>query len=678
MIRLFTLFVLVSVWTSLVLQELPVKKVVIYKNGISYVERETTLNGSGQVSLKFKARQMRDVLKTLFAVPLQEGFIQNIDYQTEDPISKKLEDIYISLPNINTLSELLKSFQSIKIKIARGEDSESVTVLGLEIKKTQTKEGSIIEEPLLIYLDSSGRVASMDISALSFTIEDEKMKKDFEKLLQVLNSSKYADQKNISIYYKNFENSPLRVGYVIESPIWKTTYRLFLDSKPSALLQSFAIVENNTLDDWKDVNIVLVGSGPFSYLVDLYTTIIPSRPTISIEELFGIMKGKPPMIYYDERFQYPSRFRKKDMKKNVRAESEEVEQRVASLDRAMPQQLGEIVTKGLQALSRGKELGEYFSYEITQPVTILSGNAGLVNILTENIEGEKIVYYDEAQSPDVFNAFYLKNNTKKVLDNGFVTFFEGESTVGEGYLKTQLKSNDKEIITYGIEKSINVETKMGSTRSGYTSVKLVNGILTAQYYYYDEKKYKIFNKSQKPYTMIIDYHKRNDMELVQPTDATIREDLPNIYRFRIDLQPNFTTEFKVVERKLMYEYIGFDMSNIERIAYFLASEKLTPTAKKVVEDSLKILKEITNIEVEINSLLKRNSYLNEQLRIIRENIYALNTGNPQEANIRAKHVTNLDKYVTEYEQNENKRYGLANKKNQLLGDLRKLIESYSE
>ncbi|MFN7181798.1 MAG: hypothetical protein ACK4NF_03855 [Planctomycetota bacterium] len=661
MVRIISFLMVVAV-TILISEELPVKKVVIYKNGICYVERETILNGSGVVVLKFKAHQMKDILKTLFALPLQQGSIQNIDYQSEEPLSKKLEDIKIPLPQVNTLTSLLQGLQGAKIII---NGTETVTVLGIEIKKTQTKDGNILEQPLLVHIDSYGRIATMNIEFLNFTIEDQNIRNDFEKLVGILNSTKYADQKNVSIYYKDFANSPLRVGYVIESPIWKTTYRVFLDAKPSPLLQSFAIIENNTLDDWKDVKVVIVGSGPFSYLVDLYTAIIPSRPTVSIEELFGIVRGggvKREPVWGDRSTQAHEKFAA------LRSADEG----------AKKEALGEIVEKGLRATAEGKNLGEYFSYEITEPVTILRGNAGLVNILSENIEGEKILYYDESQSRDVFNAFLLKNNTKNVLDNGFVTFFEGQSTVGEGYLKRQLKSGEKEIITYGIEKSINVETNIATTSSGYTSIKLTNGVLTAQYYSYLEKKYKIFNKTQKLYTIIIDYPKNIDYELVEPKDANIREDLPALYRFRVSLQPGSTTEFKVVERQLMSEYIYLDISNINTISYLLSSGKLSPAAKKIVEECAKILKEIETIEEEVRKINNRNNYLSEYLKTIRNNIETLTTANPEEAKIRAKHIANLDKFMTEYEENGNKLEELGDRKRKLLEDLRNLISSYSE
>ena len=42
----------------------------------------------------------------------------------------------------------------------------------------------------------------------------------------------------------------VQVGYVIEAPIWKTSYRLVLDDKEKPYLQGWAMVENPTDEDW--------------------------------------------------------------------------------------------------------------------------------------------------------------------------------------------------------------------------------------------------------------------------------------------------------------------------------------------------------------------------------------------------------------------------------------------
>ena len=83
----------------------------------------------------------------------------------------------------------------------------------------------------------------------------------------------------------------VRVGYVIENPIWKTSYRLVLgkEKEDKPFLQGWAVVENATDEDWKDVRMALVAGRPISFQMDLYTPLYVPRPTV-VPELFASLR----------------------------------------------------------------------------------------------------------------------------------------------------------------------------------------------------------------------------------------------------------------------------------------------------------------------------------------------------------------------------------------------------
>src|SRR5207237_5669142 len=88
----------------------------------------------------------------------------------------------------------------------------------------------------------------------------------------------------------------VRIGYVVESPIWKTSYRLLLDDgKSRGQLQGWAIVENQTESDWNNASLALVSGRPISFMMDLYQPLYATRPTV-VPELFA---GLRPQVYAD-------------------------------------------------------------------------------------------------------------------------------------------------------------------------------------------------------------------------------------------------------------------------------------------------------------------------------------------------------------------------------------------
>ena len=62
----------------------------------------------------------------------------------------------------------------------------------------------------------------------------------------------------MSLHFAGDGKRKVQVGYVIEAPIWKTSYRLVLGEKEKPYLQGWAMVENPTDEDWAGVKMALI------------------------------------------------------------------------------------------------------------------------------------------------------------------------------------------------------------------------------------------------------------------------------------------------------------------------------------------------------------------------------------------------------------------------------------
>jgi hypothetical protein len=74
---------------------LPVKRVVLYKNGIGYFEHSTRVHGNQDLTIDFTTAQLNDVLKSLTAVDLGEGRISGV--QLYRPATRAPEDLASAL-----------------------------------------------------------------------------------------------------------------------------------------------------------------------------------------------------------------------------------------------------------------------------------------------------------------------------------------------------------------------------------------------------------------------------------------------------------------------------------------------------------------------------------------------------------------------------------------------------
>src|SRR5262249_29909974 len=89
--------------------------------------------------------------------------------------------------------------------------------------------------------------------------------------------------------------------YVVQTPVWKTSYRLVLSDAGAPYLQGWAIVENTTDEDWDSVRLALISGRPISFIMDLYQPLYAPRPEVQPElylslrpQVYGGAMEQPP------------------------------------------------------------------------------------------------------------------------------------------------------------------------------------------------------------------------------------------------------------------------------------------------------------------------------------------------------------------------------------------------
>lgn len=79
----------------------------------------------------------------------------------------------------------------------------------------------------------------------------------------------------------------LRVSYVTEAPSWKPSYRVVLGKDGKVALQGWAIVDNTSGEDWKNVKLGVGASSAMSFRFDLKGLRVVQRETLRETELFA-------------------------------------------------------------------------------------------------------------------------------------------------------------------------------------------------------------------------------------------------------------------------------------------------------------------------------------------------------------------------------------------------------
>jgi hypothetical protein len=76
--------------------------------------------------------------------------------------------------------------------------------------------------------------------------------------------------------------------YVTESPAWKPSYRVVVGDKGKVLIEGWAIVDNTSGEDWKDVRVGVGSSSALSFRYDLWSVRQVQRTTLQDAEQFAV------------------------------------------------------------------------------------------------------------------------------------------------------------------------------------------------------------------------------------------------------------------------------------------------------------------------------------------------------------------------------------------------------
>jgi hypothetical protein len=268
-------------------EKLPVRRVVLYKNGVGYFEHLGHVTGNQDVHIDFTSAQLNDVVKSLTVLDLSGGRITGVDYNSEAPLARRLATLRLALGEKPTQADFLGALRGATIEVRSGNGGPITGKLLSVERKTRASASFTVETDEISVITDSGEVRSVDLTpATSVRILDRDLQIEVGKYLGLVAAAREQDVRRMSISTTGAGERNLYVSYISEVPIWKTTYRIVLSSKAEKkpLLQGWAIVDNTVGEDWNNVALSLVAGAPQSFIQQLSEPYYGRRPVVALPE----------------------------------------------------------------------------------------------------------------------------------------------------------------------------------------------------------------------------------------------------------------------------------------------------------------------------------------------------------------------------------------------------------
>jgi Carboxypeptidase regulatory-like domain len=266
---------------------LPVRRVVLYKNGVGYFEHLGRVRGSQTVHVDFTSAQLNDVLKSLTALDLSGGRITGVDYNSEAPLARRLSTLRLALGEKPSMADFLAALRGARVEV-RGASGPALAgkLLSVE-RKTRTSSNWTVETDEISLITDTGEVRSVDLNpTTSVRIAEHDLQTEVGKYLGLIASARDQDVRRMTLSTTGTGERNLYVSYISEVPIWKTTYRIVLPTRAEKkpLLQGWAVVDNTVGEDWNDVELSLVAGAPHSFIQQLSEPFYGRRPVVALPE----------------------------------------------------------------------------------------------------------------------------------------------------------------------------------------------------------------------------------------------------------------------------------------------------------------------------------------------------------------------------------------------------------
>ncbi|MCW5962703.1 MAG: hypothetical protein KIT83_01585 [Bryobacterales bacterium] len=619
-------------------QELPVQRVVIYKNGVAYVERAGAVSGTNSVSLSFRAEEMTDILKSL-SISAEGGAVERVRFSTDESLDEKLKAFPFRIQPGRGITPLLDALRGARIQAERGADAVAGVILSAQEVPATAQQPA---RDLVTLLEDNGSINTFEVLSLNrLRFQEAKLQQQMVDYLRIVNEARNQERRGLTIDLAGTAARRLSARYMTPMPVWKSSYRIVFPNTGKAVLEGWAVVDNTSGEDWSNVSLALVSGKPVSFLTNLYSPVHVNRPYV---ELPGISAVGP--ITYES--QMRSQVAMADAgpvgggimggvagglvgrsRSSMPPPSPAAPQAEKSVGAYMGSE--DLRESAIAATATGIEAGALFSYEFPGRVNVRKGESVMLPFVQKPVSATRLLIFSDRQA--VRNhpmlAFELENDSGLTLDGGPVTVFDGGEYAGEALFETTVK-DEKRLLSYGVDLGTNIRLEPTSGTRNIQQVRIQRGVMTVSLRARSNLKYTASNSDGRAKTLLVERPVIANYEVVSPQPVA-KTSTAN--RFRLEIPASGSANIEIVEEFPHTDVVQLRNMGEAALAVYAKNTTISAAVRQALEAIIAKQREIARNQSELSDAEKRLATLNTSMERVRRNMESLSRIRGQEAQV---------------------------------------------
>ncbi len=592
---------------------LPVKRVVLYKNGVGYFEHSARVHGDQELGIDFTTGQLNDVLKSLTVVDLGDGHISGVRYNSIAPLGERLKALRLPFGEQVSRTDFLTAMRGARVEVRSKGETAIGRLLSVEQEDRATDSGTTYHVTDFSVLTDLGEMKNFELGpAVSVRLAERELNDEVGRYLNLVGSSRARDLRRMTISATGSGDREIFVSYISEVPVWKSTYRIIFPEKSGdkPLLQGWAIVDNTIGEDWKDVQLSLIAGAPQSFIQDISQPLYARRPVVAlpqsamltpqtheatVEEPEVIAQDAPPppppppaSAAYQSNIGGPIHGDANELLNRPSAGLTMYEQMgmASKTDRRQQSAQLQSAQAKIQPDAEAAKIGDYFEYNLKQKITIGKNQSALVPILQSHIEAEKVTLWSAKDEDNEIplRAIWIKNSSGQILDSGTFNILESGTFAGEGVLES-IHPDERRLLSYAADTAVHVKHENESSDKPYSRVRIAKGLMVLTREQRATSKFEIRNADKSPRVVVLELPADNGWTLTKDTPKP-EESTASLHRFRVPVEGGKTAQLTV--EAVHPEETQYALTNLDSnlVAVLGRQQQLTPALRQTFDQIL--------------------------------------------------------------------------------------------
>jgi hypothetical protein len=523
------------------------RRVVLSSGGVGQFTFDAQVNGAAILKLDIKLDQVDDVLKSL-TVSDAAGPISGVRLPGREPLSESFKTLPFQPDAFASSEALLASLVGEHVRIpVIGAEGSILAVSAFDVPGAGGQNTVTRHRLTIATAQGIETVVLEDTPSIEFS--SEVLRGQIAGALAAIAAQRVQDRRTLEIALAPGGARTVHFAYVVQVPVWKTSYRLTLPpegGKDPAHLQAYAVVENLSGRDWKNVEVDVTSGRPALFHTPLYQALFSSRPEAPVDvpgviapppdefaaakATNGIVQAAPPPFIPPQ-----------DMAVSPHSS-------LSGADGMDPDGSSFAVNHRRYAPARGLIGGQMAApafapqpppppppppaeiaqnvaqvdFHLATPVTAASGQSLLLPIIDRPLPTERVSLFSGAADPHhPLVALRLTNDSAGALPAGLITLFEQHADGSTGYLGdtriAAIEPGETRIASFAVDLGVTVDTQ-STYKASIVAAKATQGTLTLTRRTLNTTIYTITTPKTAGRTLLIEKPRLNGYFVSEPTD----------------------------------------------------------------------------------------------------------------------------------------------------------------